>query len=124
MCKKYNIEFEFILGDSLKIDILNTDLLFIDTLHTYNQLLGELKKHSINVNKWIILHDTVSFGSCDEHIYEHASEIVKNTTSDKKGLIEAVNDFLKENKNWIIKEVFTNNNGLTILERKINIDNE
>ena len=34
-----------------------------------------------------------------------------------KGLEFAVNDFLKENSNWSIKEKFTNNNGLTILEK-------
>jgi len=118
VCNLKNIDFKFILGDSLKVDIENTDLLFIDTLHTYNQLYLELNKHAENVNKWIILHDTISFGDRDEAIYEHASNIIKTETTKKVGLVQAVNDFLLNNSDWFIKEVYENNNGLTILERK------
>ena len=35
-----------------------------------------------------------------------------------KGLMPAVNEFLDSNKDWYLKERFTNNNGLTILERR------
>ena len=118
MCNNYGIKFEFILGDTLKIQIENTDLLFIDTLHTYNQLIGELTLHSKNVNKWIILHDTTLFGDRDEYIYEHASDLIKNVEKNKIGINKAVDDFLSDNQNWIVKEVYTNCNGLTILERK------
>jgi hypothetical protein len=116
-CKEYGISFSFITGDSLKIDIEQTNLLFLDTLHTYKQLYMELERHSEKVNNWIILHDTVSFGCHDEDIYEHASDIIKNNGGEKKGLINAINDFLIKSKNWKIKEIFNNNNGLTILER-------
>jgi hypothetical protein len=34
-----------------------------------------------------------------------------------RGLWPAVEEFLQENKNWSLKERFTHNNGLTILER-------
>lgn len=118
MSELYNVEFEFITADSLKTDIENTDLLFIDTLHRYEQLIGELNKHHKNINKYIILHDTTLFEHRDEELYEHASDIVKNTNSDKKGLSVAISDFLSNNKNWQVKEVYTNCNGLTILERK------
>lgn len=117
MSELYNVEFKFITGDSLKIDIENTDLLFIDTLHRYDQLIGELNKHNKNVNKYIILHDTVTFANIDESLYDHASDVVKNTNNYKEGLSLAVNDFLLDNKEWIVGEVFTNNNGLTILKR-------
>jgi hypothetical protein len=118
MCNKYNIDFEFILCDSLKVEIENTDLLFIDTLHTYDQLTGELTLHSKNVNKWIILHDTTLFSDRDEYIYEHASDLIKNKEKSKEGLNNAINDFISKNQDWIVKEVYTNCNGLTILERK------
>ena len=57
--KDCGVEYQFIEGDVLKIDIEQTDMLFIDTLHTYNQLTKELHKHEKNVNKWILLHDTI-----------------------------------------------------------------
>jgi len=36
---------------------------------------------------------------------------------DGKGLWPAVEEFINEHPEWKIKERFTNNNGLTILER-------
>ena len=109
----------FIQSDVLDIDILPTDLLFIDTLHTYLQLSSELEKHSRSVEKYIILHDTVSFGNHDEHVYGHASELIKDKISNEKGLNMAIENFLKKDDglNWILYEHHTNNNGLTILKR-------
>jgi hypothetical protein len=117
MCDNYGINFKWITGDSLKLDMENTDLLFIDTLHTYQQLLGELNRHESKVSKYIILHDTITFGHTNEYIYEHASDIIKNEEVTKFGLIPAIDDFLLTNKSWVRKEVYSNNNGLTILKR-------
>jgi len=119
--KEYGINFEFDEKDVLSITIEPTELLFIDTLHTYNQLINELNLHSKNVSKYIILHDTVSFGTVDENIYNHASDIIKSSNKTKQGLINAISDFLEsENgKEWIIYESFENNNGLTILKKII-----
>ena len=36
----------------------------------------------------------------------------------KKGLQPAIEEFLLENKEWVLKERYLNNNGLTILEKK------
>ena len=73
-----------------------TDLLFIDTEHTYQQVSKELSIHANKVKKYLIFHDTILCGH----------EIMR-----------AINEFLENNKNWIIKEHRTNNNGLMILER-------
>lgn len=120
VCNNKNIDFKFIESDTLKLEIENTDFLFIDTLHTYDQLYRELNLHSKNVNRYIALHDTVSFGYIDEFIYEHASDIIKNGNCENVGLVKAINDFLltEEGKNWTIDKVYENNNGLTILKRK------
>lgn len=117
------VDFNFIIGDTLKVNIEKTDMLFIDTLHTYNQLYTELMLHSNNVQKYIILHDTTLYGFKDEDIYNHASDIVKNTVKNKEGLYYAMMDFFQtENgNNWYIYEKFSNNNGLTILKRKLHL---
>ncbi len=107
----------FILADTLNLEIEETELLFIDTLHTYNQLINELKIHEGKVSKYIILHDTTTFGRIDENIYQHASDLIKSKTVVKNGLRTAMEDFLEENTNWSILEDRTNNNGLTILKR-------
>jgi hypothetical protein len=119
--KEYGIDYGFFEEDVLKLEIEETELLFIDTLHTYNQLLCELDLHSEKCTKYIILHDTTFFGDVDEVIYEHASSEIKTKSKTKQGLWNAVVDFLetKKGKMWEIGERFTNNNGLTILKRKI-----
>jgi len=117
LLEQSDIDFKFVLGDILKLEIDETDMLFIDTLHTYNQLSQELLLHEGKVKKYIILHDTVSFAETDEVIYPHASHIVKGMKKGKAGLMNAVKDFLKGNKNWELEKHFTNNNGLTVLRR-------
>jgi hypothetical protein len=120
LANENQINYQFIESDVLKIEIEQTELLFIDTLHTYNQLTKELYLHSDNCSKYIILHDTTHFGYIDEVIYEHASSEVKNIESNKQGLWNAVSDFLQteKGKNWEMYERYSNNNGLTILKRR------
>lgn len=108
---------QFIIQDCLTVDIEKTELLFIDTLHTYNQLTAELDRHEGQVEKYIILHDTTTFARVDEHIYDHASQLIKQREVSKSGLRTAMEDFLARNSNWEIYEDRTNNNGLTILKR-------
>ena len=42
--KDINVDFEFILGDDLEVELEETDLLFIDTYHDYTHLIKELNK--------------------------------------------------------------------------------
>jgi len=110
------VEFNFIIGNTLEIQIPETDLLFIDTWHKYGQLIEELTLHSDNVKKYIILHDTTSYEFTDEGDWGTYGDI-KPLSKHKTGLWPAVTDFLETNNKWKIKERLTNNNGLTILER-------
>jgi len=104
ICSSENVNAKFVLSNTLEITIEPTDLLFIDTLHNYSQLIGELSRHSSSVSKYIIMHDTSTYGERDE-------------VGNGCGLKRAISEFLVSNKDWFIKETFTNNNGLTVLER-------
>lgn len=97
------IGFEFIEADTLKMDPIECDFLFIDTLHDYDQLKEELRIHSSSVKKYIGLHDTETFS-------------IKGETPGKEGIWRAVEEFISEGR-WKIEERFINNNGLTILSR-------
>jgi hypothetical protein len=57
------IEFIPIESNDIEIEIDDTDLLFIDTLHRKYHLNEELRLHSNKVSKYIIFHDTVLFGN-------------------------------------------------------------
>jgi hypothetical protein len=100
-------DYNFLIGDTLQIEIDETDLLFIDTLHNYKQLKKELEKHAGKVRKYIIFHDTTSFENIGESY----------TGQSEKGIWTAIEEFLSKNSHWKVKERFTNNNGLTIIEK-------
>ena len=106
---KGDTEFEFKVANTLHLEIEETDLLFIDTLHNYNQLKGELEIHGNKANKYLVFHDTTSF--------EYFGESY-NGNMGERGIWYAIEEFLENNTNWVLHERFTNNNGLTILKRK------
>jgi len=105
LAKQNGVHFEFHIADTLQLEIADTDLLFLDTAHTYKQVKGELALHANKSRKYIMFHDTTSFefGGFD---------------GDTIGIWPAVEEFLEANPQWILHERFTNNNGLTILKRK------
>jgi hypothetical protein len=80
------------------------DLLFIDSNHVYSHLQEEFKRHAQHVKKYIMLHDTTLCADIDGN-------------GNRPGLWQAIEEFLKENTAWKLKDRFTNNNGLTVLER-------
>jgi hypothetical protein len=99
------VDWNYKIGNTLEIEIKETDLLFLDTLHEYTQLKKELELHGNKAKKYLAFHDTVSFGSKDEF------------NPNGKGLMPAINEFLEKNKSWAIMEDLKNNNGLMILEK-------
>lgn len=115
--KQENIDFSFVLSDSISYNFESCDLLFIDTWHTYRQLISELITHQHRVTKYIILHDTTTYASEDEANWAQSPE--PNFGGEiKKGLWTAVEDFLSHFPEWELYERYTNNNGLSILKRK------
>ena len=116
MAKAYNLNFEFRQENVLKIEIEPTDLLFLDTWHCYSQLKAELERHSGKVRKYIIMHDTESYGYTNEPLTsEHAWE---GDLLEGVGLQQAIKEFLNENDEWELHKRYINNNGLTILKRR------
>jgi hypothetical protein len=95
--------FVFWQADVLRVEIEATDLLFIDTVHNYGQLKEELRLHAGKVRRFIVLHDTSTFG-------EHGE------SEGERGLWPAVEEFLAGGE-WVLRARFYNNNGLTVLER-------
>jgi tetratricopeptide (TPR) repeat protein len=94
--------FRFHKVDVLQTDIEETDLLFIDTRHDYEQLREELRRHGGKARRYIVLHDTTTFGEQGE-------------TPGHRGLWPAVEEFLAEGT-FRLTERYVNNNGLTALE--------
>ena len=103
-CTDLGVQWKYIEESTLTCDIDETDLLFIDTLHTYGQLKAELEIHSDKARKYMIFHDTVAYGRT-------------GMDNDTKGLMDALDEFLEGNTEWVLHEHYPNNNGLTVLKR-------
>lgn len=86
--------------DTLQAEIEETDLLFIDTEHTYNQVIGELTLHGNKARKFIVLHDIVSF-PC---------------------IVPAIREWLHSRPEWIVREWSTVQSGMAVLERVIPVE--
>jgi hypothetical protein len=115
VANEFGLSFKFIEANVLEVEIEETDLLFIDTWHAYKQLKAELKLHSSKVKKYIIFHDTTTYGYIDETNYEYLGDEWKG---EGIGIWKAIEEFLQSNPEWELIERFTNCNGLTIIGRK------
>jgi hypothetical protein len=103
ICAAERVDWHFFDGDWLKREIPETDMLFIDTNHFYSQLTEELAKHGPKARKYIVLHDTVHFGEV-------------GADGKRPGLWQAVEELVAKGE-WYIKEHHPNCNGLTVLAR-------
>lgn len=103
------VDFKFVLASSTAVELSETDLLFIDSLHTYEHLKEELRLHAGKVRRFIILHDTTTF-ACNDETWNGTSYV-------GRGLWPAVEEFLAANRDWTLKERRTNCHGLTVLAR-------
>ena len=126
--KNLDVEINYKWCNNLELELdCRYDLTFIDTWHVYGQLKRELEKFSKITNKYIIMHDT-TIDAIHGETFRFREILDPKKQSDEtgipiheilKGLWPAIEDFLENNKDWIIKKRYTNNNGLTILEKVI-----
>lgn len=105
---------------------LEYDALFVDTWHCYGHLRRELAAHHGRARKYIVMHDTETFGWTAEGLNPATTlEDLARKTRDSgyslfdvvAGLRPAVNEFLATHPEWEMSAHFVNNNGLTVLRR-------
>jgi hypothetical protein len=116
MADEAGVRWQLRCGDTREIIIESTDLLFIDTYHTFAQLRAELERHAsvardlANGNKsvvrrWLAFHDTETFG----YLGEDGTD---------PGLVMAIRHFQKTNfPRWQLLYDNRNCNGLSVLRR-------
>jgi hypothetical protein len=110
-------QWELHIANVLDVEIDYTDLLFIDTLHTYEQLREELNRHAGKVRKYIAMHDTESFGHMPEVVDWAYGDGQLFFSAFGKGLRDALDEFLAAHPEWELYKHYTNNHGLTIISR-------
>jgi hypothetical protein len=119
LAENNKINFNFIEENSMYAEIDQTDLLFIDSLHTYAHLTYELERYCGKVNKYITMHDTSApWGDTDDCLYYgNYSEYPKYIDRTKRGLWPAVVDFLARHPEWKLEARYENCHGFTVLKR-------
>ncbi len=119
LSEENGVLFRYLKADDMTIDLAPTEMLFIDSLHTYCHLSYELEKFSPKVSKYIAMHDTSEpWGEADDTVYYgDFSEYPEWIDRSKRGLWAAVVDFLGRHPEWQLLERRTNNHGFTILRR-------
>ena len=97
IAKECSIDFKFIHASDIDIEIDETDLLFIDTMHTADHTYLELKNHAHKVKKFLVFHDV---------------------NPQRFGTQEGIDQYLKENFGvWKTFYHDVNDCGMLVLER-------
>lgn len=100
-----NLNANLLVQSTLEVEIPLCDLMLVDSHHTYHQVSNELRLHANRVSSYILFHDTVTFGDVGQD-------------GSRPSINAAIEEFLKNNPEWVEIERRTNNNGMTLLERK------
>lgn len=95
-CQGIETEITLHRGNTLLVPIIDpTDLLFIDSVHTYEQVKGELERHGHQARKYLVFHDIVTFS----------------------GIVPAIQEWLDPRPEWIIRRWNLEQSGMAVLER-------
>ena len=101
--KDANLDFTFIEGSDLDVELPECDFCFLDTWHTEEQMEAEMKIVPQKVRKYLAFHDTETFAISGE--------------DQRPGIWKPIQNFVTENPNWTIEYKTARNNGLTIIRR-------
>jgi len=91
------------IADTREVEIAETDIMLVDSLHIYEQVQKELELHAGKVRKYLLFHDTTLFADQGEF--------------GGRGIWPAVQEFIDSHPEWQLIDRRHNNNGLTILKR-------
>lgn len=102
--REAGVDFTFKLENTLTADIANTDMLFIDTVHTAEQVYAELTRHAAKVSMYLVFHDT-----------ETCAERDIGAPGQPLGLAWGIGRYMWEQRqSWVEVEHYTHSHGLAV----------
>jgi hypothetical protein len=105
LARLQQVNFSFRQEDTRLAELEPTDLLFIDTYHEREQLEAELAAAGAKARRYLIFHDTETFG-------EHGE-------GGGTGIWPAIAEFVRYHPAWCLLEHRPENHGLTVLCRRV-----
>jgi hypothetical protein len=111
-------------ADSLKFTFPGTcpDLIFFDSLHTYEQLKAELDRFGHHSARYLAFHDTITFatmgadGESGTYLPQPADRSCFDASS--HGIRLAIDEFMRRDPGWRIMEHRPFGHGLLVLARR------
>lgn len=98
-------ELVYLQDDTRDIELEPTDMLFIDTYQTRDQIATELARHGHSVRRIIAIHDTSTFGETGE--------------DGGPGITPAIQEWLQTHQaDWFEAETYRHNNGMQVFRRR------
>jgi hypothetical protein len=110
---------DYRIQSSLEADIPECDLIFFDSIHTYSQLSQELK-HASKCRRWLVFHDTLTFGSIGGglgggQLWSYQTGV--SCPLEFLGIRPAIDEFMIANPHWRMIKSTPRGHGLLVLER-------
>lgn len=114
---------QYKIEDSRTAHIPEVDLLFIDSLHTYEQAKAELNAHGNASTKYLVFHDTTTFwevgadgetGNKKWNYQRGKGSVPLNCL----GIGQAVLEFMASNQQWRVHASYPESHGLLVLQKR------
>lgn len=115
-------KWDYTIDDSRLAQFTQCDLLFIDSLHTYDHLSYELLAHAHKAKRFLVFHDTITFGSIGANgetgRWSWEPVLGQSVPSQHLGIRPAIDNLMMQDRSWAIRDHFTDSHGLLVLERR------
>jgi hypothetical protein len=113
---------DYRIEDSRYAAVTPCDLLFVDSLHTYDQMDAELARHAHAVDRYLVCHDTITFGSFgafgETGRHAWAYQVGQSCPASSLGIRPAIDALMIRDPSWQIVAHYTDSHGLLVLERR------
>ncbi len=97
------------------------ELLFIDSLHTYEQMRMELNRHAPSAEGMIVFHDVTTFGEigADGETGRHSWQYIvgESVPVEHMGIRPSIDELMIRDRSWRILKRYTDSHGLLVLSR-------
>jgi predicted O-methyltransferase YrrM len=127
---KYTRKIKRLIGPAWKLRLQDTrtvmpdevpvhDLLFVDSLHTYEQVVKELKIFAPKTRRFIVFHDTITFAikGADGETGRRLESSEDDFEPKTHGIRMAIDEFMIEHPEWRIIRHAGFGHGLLTLEK-------
>ena len=113
---------DYRIEDSRVAPAIECGLLLIDSLHTYQQCDAELCRHASAVRRYLVFHDTLTFGSVgargETGEQRWAYRAGQSVPQEHLGIRPAIDELMIRDSSWRIAAHYVDSHGLLVLERR------